>query len=75
MKKIFTVIAMIVSIQFVQAQAKPAFTQYVLNNYILNPALAGIENYTDIKTSFRNQWTGIKGAPVTSYFSLQAPIG
>ena len=60
---------------YVQAQAKPAYTQYVLNNYILNPALAGIENYTDIKASLRNQWTGISGAPVTSYISVQAPIG
>ena len=75
MKKIFTVIILIVSASFVSGQAKPAYTQYVLNNYILNPALAGIENYTDIKASFRNQWTGIKGAPITSYVSLQAPIG
>ena len=75
MKKIITVITLIVSIQFVVAQAKPAYTQYILNNYILNPALAGIENYTDIKVGFRNQWTGIKGSPNTSYISLQAPIG
>ena len=57
------------------AQAKPSYSQYVLNNYILNPAVAGIENYTDIKLSTRNQWTGINGAPVTNYFSLHAPIG
>ena len=42
------------------AQAKPSYTQYVLNNFILNPAIAGIENYTDARISFRNQWTGIK---------------
>lgn len=58
-----------------QAQAKSAYTQYILNNYILNPALAGIENYTDIKISNRNQWTSINGAPVTSYISIQKPIG
>lgn len=57
------------------SQAKPSYTQYVLNNYILNPALSGIENYTDIKLSNRNQWTGITGAPVTSYFSIHSPIG
>ncbi|MFN0082141.1 MAG: type IX secretion system membrane protein PorP/SprF [Ferruginibacter sp.] len=75
MKKFLTAILCTMSILFVHAQAKPAYTQYVLNNYILNPALAGIENYTDIKASFRNQWTGIKGAPITSYISLQAPLG
>ena len=56
-------------------QAKPSYSQYVLNNYILNPAVTGIENYTDIKISNRNQWTGINGAPVTSYFSIHGPIG
>ena len=57
------------------AQAKPSYTQYVLNNYILNPGVTGIENYTDVKLSTRNQWTGIEGAPVTTYFSIHAPIG
>lgn len=57
------------------SQAKPFYTQYILNNYILNPAISGIENYTDIKISYRNQWTGINGAPVTTYASIHAPIG
>ncbi len=56
-------------------QAKPSYTQYILNNYILNPALTGIENYTDVKFSNRHQWTGIDGAPVTSYATIHAPIG
>ncbi len=56
-------------------QAKPFYTQYILNSYILNPGVTGIENYIDIKLSNRNQWTGINGAPVTTYFSIHAPIG
>ena len=36
-----------------QAQQRPQYTQYILNNYILNPALSGIENYTDVKISGR----------------------
>jgi type IX secretion system PorP/SprF family membrane protein len=57
------------------AQQKPHFTQYILNNYVLNPAVTGIENYTDIKLSYRNQWTGIEGSPVTTYVSAHGPIG
>ncbi len=57
------------------AQAKPSYTQYVLNNYILNPAVTGIENYTDVKISNRNQWTNIEGAPVTTYISMHGAIG
>lgn len=56
------------------AQQRPYYTQYVLNNFILNPAVAGIENYTDVKLSHRNQWIGLNGAPVTTYFTIQGPL-
>lgn len=59
----------------VSAQQKPIYTQYILNNYIINPAITGIENYTDVKISHRQQWTGIDGAPVTTYVSIQGPVG
>ncbi len=55
------------------AQQRPYYTQYILNNYIVNPAVAGIENYTDIKVSHRMQWVGLQDAPVTTYFTIHAP--
>ncbi|MFT3683021.1 MAG: type IX secretion system membrane protein PorP/SprF [Ferruginibacter sp.] len=73
MKKLFFLF-MICSAFNAAAQQKPVYTQYIMNNYILNPALAGIENYTDIKLSYRNQWTGLDGAPVTTYLSIQGPL-
>src|SRR5438034_10924812 len=57
------------------AQQRPHYTQYILNNYILNPAISGIENYTDVKMSVRDQWIGLNGAPRTAYFTIQAPLG
>lgn len=57
------------------AQQRPQYTQYIFNNYLLNPALTGIENYTDIKGGYRNQWTGLEGAPVTAYLSAHMPLG
>jgi type IX secretion system PorP/SprF family membrane protein len=57
------------------AQQKPHYTQYILNQYIVNPALTGIENYTDLKLGHRHQWVGIRDAPVTSYLTIHAPIG
>ncbi|HMO60996.1 MAG TPA: type IX secretion system membrane protein PorP/SprF [Ferruginibacter sp.] len=74
MKKFITICLMIAA-GVAQAQQKPIYTQYILNNYILNPAITGIENYTDLKFSYRNQWVGIDGAPVTSYMSIHGPIG
>ena len=74
MKRFFLLLALCFSLK-AMCQQKPYYTQYILNNYILNPALTGIENYTDVKLSYRNQWTGIDGAPVTLYFSAHMPIG
>lgn len=65
---------LMVSVQ-VMAQQKPHYTQYILNQYIVNPALTGIENYVDMKVSHRHQWTGIQDAPVTTYFTIHGPIG
>ncbi|MFC0514887.1 type IX secretion system membrane protein PorP/SprF [Mucilaginibacter angelicae] len=76
MKRIlYTLIVIAVTTQLAKAQQRPQYTQYVFNNYLLNPALSGIENYTDVKLGYRSQWTGLEGAPVTSYFSVNAPIG
>lgn len=73
-KTAFILVSFFISVM-ASSQAKPFYTQYVLNNYILNPAVTGIENYTDVKLSYRNQWAGINGAPVTTYFSIHGPIG
>jgi len=65
----------IIYVGSLQAQQRPHYTQYVLNQFILNPALSGIENYADIRTSHRRQWIGIQDAPVTTYLTAQLPLG
>src|SRR6188474_1721134 len=57
------------------AQLRLYYTQYVLNQYLVNPAISGIENYTDIKLSARDQWTGLNGAPRAAYLTVHAPLG
>jgi type IX secretion system PorP/SprF family membrane protein len=56
------------------AQQRPYYTQYIMNNYIINPAVAGIENYWDVKASHRMQWVGLQDAPVTTYLTIQGPL-
>ena len=74
--KIFFITLLHVSVGAIAfAQQRPHYTQYILNNYILNPALSGIENYTDLKISGRDQWVGLNGAPRTVYLTIQGPIG
>lgn len=56
------------------AQQRPQHTQYFQNNYLLNPAVAGIENYTDLRSGYRSQWVGMEGAPATFYTSVQTAL-
>jgi type IX secretion system PorP/SprF family membrane protein len=57
-----------------QAQQRPYYSQYVLNPFVSNPALSGIENYWDVKLSYRNQWNGISDAPNTIYATAHGPL-
>ena len=57
------------------AQNYPTYTQYIVNNYVLNPALSGIENYTDVKLGYRHQWQGFTGSPRAQYLTIHGPIG
>ena len=57
------------------AQQRPQYSQYMLNNYLLNPALTGIEDYADVRFGHRQQWVGLEGAPVTYYVSAHMPVG
>jgi len=74
-RAVFLLTIFIVLNQAGKAQQRPQYTQYVFNNYLLNPAVTGIENYTDVKLGYRSQWTGLQGAPVTAYFTINAPLG
>ena len=53
-----------------QAQQLPQITQYMINNYAVNPAVAGMQDYYQVKTSIRNQWVGIVDAPRTTVLSI-----
>ncbi|QPH39737.1 PorP/SprF family type IX secretion system membrane protein [Pedobacter endophyticus] len=57
------------------SQQKPQYTQYIFNQYLLNPALSGIENYVDFKAGYRKQWAGINDAPQTSFVSAHWALG
>lgn len=75
MRKIFLVLCSGTMLTQLHAQQQPHYTQYIINNYIINPAIAGIENYTDVKISHRHQWVGLQDAPVTTYLTIHKPLG
>ena len=70
MKKITILILIISTGIVVNAQQLPQFTQYMINDYVFNPAIAGIENNYQMKTNIRNQWIGVVDAPRTTVLSI-----
>lgn len=56
------------------AQQVPLYSQYMMNGFLLNPAVAGSEGYTAINLTAREQWLGLKNAPKTHAVSGQTRI-
>lgn len=55
-------------------QQVPLYSQYMMNGFLLNPAVAGSEGYTAINITAREQWLGLKDAPRTHAVSGQTRI-
>ena len=56
------------------SQQVPLYSQYVLNGFLLNPAVAGSEGYTAVNLTAREQWIGMDHAPGTYALSFQTRI-
>ena len=57
-----------------KAQLLPLYSQYVLNGFMINPAMAGHDGYTSFNTTARQQWLGFKEAPQTYSASWQTRL-
>ncbi len=53
------------------SQQSPQYSQYMLNGFLMNPAIAGSEGYTSINLTVREQWVGLQGGPATYALSFQ----
>jgi len=51
-------------------QQLPQFTQYMFNDFVINPAIAGTQNYYQIRTNHRFQWVGLADPPMTNSISF-----
>ncbi len=57
-----------------RAQEPPVYSQFFMNPYIYNPAYAGIDGHTVISAMYRQQWTGLDGAPTISHITFHTPL-
>ncbi len=79
-KKIYYIISLLtfaglmLLAQPASAQQLFRLTQYFQNPIVMNPATTGIEGFMDVKVGYRQQWSGLDGAPETYYISAHAPL-
>lgn len=56
------------------AQQLPVYSQYMMNAFLVNPAVAGHEGYTAVNLTAREQWAGMPDAPGTYALSVQTRL-
>jgi len=56
------------------AQQLPEFSQYLYNDFLLNPAIAGTKDYAPVTLSARMQWVGFNNAPTMQIGSINGAL-
>lgn len=72
-KKIVFISFLMLAVGVVYSQQLPHFSQYYLNDYLINPAIGGARPYFEGKSAHRYQWEGITDAPRTYTLSVNGP--
>lgn len=57
------------------AQQMPQYSQYLRNQFMVNPAAAGVYDFADLTVSGRWQWAGFDNSPKTAYASGTVTLG
>lgn len=57
-----------------KGQQMPFYSQYMNNDFFLNPAVAGSRDHIPIALTFRKQWSGINYAPSTQTLSAHSQV-
>lgn len=71
-KKILFVFAIALSSLHAVAQQDAQYSQYMFNGIYINPAYAGYKEQLNVHSFYRNQWTGITGAPKSMSLAVDA---
>lgn len=74
MKNYYTLFIYVCSLGCLSAQQVSQFSLFTLNPYAYNPAYAGLENTLVATGVYRQQWSGLTGAPATQHINAHLPI-
>lgn len=72
MKKVLATFLFFQLISNSEAQQLPYYSQFRTNQFVMNPAVTGTKKFVDARISYRKQWVGYEGAPITKGFSLNS---
>lgn len=72
--KINILLILLFLVSVAAAQQQPIYSQYMMNPYLLNPAIAGYQGITDFNLTAREQWLGYGDGPSTYAISGQTRI-
>lgn len=64
MKSLLTIIFIVSLCTFANAQQQGVYSNFLMNDYYYNPAIAGSKDVHMANLSYRNQWVGFEDAPV-----------
>lgn len=70
-RSIYIVVLLLIGLAKCYSQQAPVYSQYLLNGFLLNPAVAGSEGYTAVNLTVREQWVGLTDGPATYALSFQ----
>jgi type IX secretion system PorP/SprF family membrane protein len=77
MKKLFVLTTVVYGLltMNLRAQQVTQWSQFYFNDFYLNPAVAGVKDYTHINLGVRRQWLGIKEAPIAQVLTAHGYLG
>jgi type IX secretion system PorP/SprF family membrane protein len=67
--KIAVSLGLLLLCEFTYSQQLPLYSQYMMNSFLLNPAIAGSVDYLPVILTVRRQWVGIDEGPSTQALS------
>jgi type IX secretion system PorP/SprF family membrane protein len=73
MKRLFSIFTIVICF-VAKAQQIPQYSQFQRNQFMINPAAAGVYDFVDVTLGGRWQWLGVADAPKTSYLAVSVPL-
>jgi len=75
MKKIILILSIVLIGESIFAQQQSLYSQYMFNQFLINPAITGNVDYIPVRLTARQQWVGVNDAPSSQSLSGHMLLG